>query len=86
MSHGRYYIAPIRVTYAIKPSTTSEVHKKPPRTEGKPSKPIKIDLSNSTNKIRHHIYYAALSKFGGGYGAAAQAWCGNNYRHVGINE
>lgn len=86
MSHGRYYIAPLRVTSTVSTSNNSEVHKRPPRKEVKPSKPIKIDLSNSQNKIRDHIYYAALSKFGAGYGAAAQAWCGHNYRHVGIND
>ena len=85
MSHGRYFIAPIRVTSTINTSTNSEVTKKPHRKEVKPSKPIKIDLSDTHSKVRRQIYYAALSQYGG-YGAAARAWCGVNYQHVGINE
>lgn len=81
MSHGRYYIAPLRVSAEINTSTNSDVPKKPPR---KPSKPIKIDMSNSQNRIRDHIYYATLSQYGG-YGAAARAWAGTNNQYVGIN-
>ena len=77
MSHSRYYIAPLRVTSTISSSNAEESPKKPPRKEIKPSKPIKIDMSNSPNKIRDHIYYTALSRYGG-YAAASRAWCGVN--------
>ena len=84
MPHGRYYIAPLRVTTTINTSTNGDLPKKPPHKQVKPSKPIKVDMSNSQNRIREHIYYAALSQYGG-YGAAARAWAGRNQQHVGIN-
>ena len=84
MSQGRYYIAPLRVTSTINTSSNKDVPKKPPRKQVKTSKHIKNDMSNSQNRIREHIYYAALSQYGG-YGAAARAWCGRNNENVGIN-
>ena len=84
MSHGRYYIAPIRVTSTISISEKGELNKKPTRKEETQSKPVKIDFSNSPSKVQRQIYYVALSQYGG-YGAAARAWCGRIDNHIGIN-